>query len=100
MKKDVIHTYAAYNKNEKIRINSSSGGVFTLLAEFVLNDGGVVYGVAMSNDCYSNHFERVFLTHIFKSTEKSHNFSLPKLLILKLCRIPTQRLLYKRQIFL
>ena len=71
MKKDVIHTYAAYNKNEKIRINSSSGGVFTLLAEFVLNDGGIVYGVAMSNDCYSNNFERVCNTEDLKKLRGS-----------------------------
>ena len=28
-----LKVYAAYNKNEEIRIQSSSGGIFTLLAE-------------------------------------------------------------------
>lgn len=39
--------YAACSLNEEIRMESSSGGVFTLLAEHVLGQGGVVYGAAM-----------------------------------------------------
>ena len=37
--------YAAKHSNEDIRLQSSSGGVFTLLAEKIINDGGVVFGV-------------------------------------------------------
>ena len=59
MKKKVIHTYAAYNYNEIIRLNSSSGGIFTLLAEYVINKKGIVYGVTMSDNCYENYFIRV-----------------------------------------
>ena len=40
-----IVAYAAMNKNEEIRLASSSGGIFTLLAEAVINEGGVVFGV-------------------------------------------------------
>lgn len=40
-----IAAYAAINKNEEIRLASSSGGIFTLLAEAVINEGGVVFGV-------------------------------------------------------
>jgi coenzyme F420-reducing hydrogenase beta subunit len=36
--------YAAKNKDEEIRLESSSGGVFTLLAEKVIREGGVVFG--------------------------------------------------------
>ena len=36
--------YAAKHSNEDIRLQSSSGGVFTLLAEKIINDGGVVFG--------------------------------------------------------
>lgn len=39
---DVI---AAINQDEKVRQESSSGGIFTLLAESVVNEGGVVFGV-------------------------------------------------------
>ena len=37
-------TYAAINRNLAIRNESSSGGIFTLLAEAVLNEHGVVFG--------------------------------------------------------
>ncbi len=40
-----IAAYAAINKNEEIRLASSSGGIFTLLAEAIINEGGVVFGV-------------------------------------------------------
>ena len=32
-KESLLKAYAAYNKNEKIRLKSSSGGIFTLIAE-------------------------------------------------------------------
>lgn len=43
-KKKPLKVYAAINKNEKIRLESSSGGVFTLLAERTIEEGGVVFG--------------------------------------------------------
>ena len=36
--------YIIRNKNEKIVFESTSGGAFTVFAEYVLNKGGVVYG--------------------------------------------------------
>lgn len=36
--------YIAINRDEVIRLKSSSGGIFTLLAEAVIRDGGVVFG--------------------------------------------------------
>lgn len=39
-----VDTYAAKNKNESVRMESSSGGIFTLLAEKVIQEGGVVFG--------------------------------------------------------
>lgn len=39
-------SYAMINKDEQIRKKSSSGGIFTLLAEFVINNNGSVYGAA------------------------------------------------------
>lgn len=37
--------------DEKIRKESSSGGVFTAFAECIINQSGVVFGVAMDNNC-------------------------------------------------
>lgn len=53
-----MKTYAAIYNN-KMRMESSSGGVFTLLAMEVIKNNGVVYGVAMTDDCYSAEFRRV-----------------------------------------
>lgn len=36
--------YAAINKNDEIRMESSSGGIFSLLAEKTIGEGGVVFG--------------------------------------------------------
>ena len=56
-KKEVINspiTYAAFNKDEKVRQDSSSGGIFTLLAFYVIDNGGVVFGA-----CFDEHFNVV-----------------------------------------
>lgn len=45
-----IEVYAAYNRNEDIRIKSSSGGIFTLIAEEIINMNGVVFGVRWNSD--------------------------------------------------
>lgn len=39
-----LKVYAAKNPDIEIRMKSSSGGIFTLLAEQVLEEGGVVFG--------------------------------------------------------
>lgn len=50
-----VKTYAAYYNDETIRKFSSSGGVFSALA----HNFDVVYGVAMTEDCYGAKFIRV-----------------------------------------
>lgn len=49
-----MKAYAAYYDNE-IRMSSSSGGVFTLLA----SQFDAAYGVAMTEDCYECSFVRI-----------------------------------------
>lgn len=44
------HVLACYNKNENIRKHSSSGGIFSSLAELIISKGGVVFGVRLSED--------------------------------------------------
>lgn len=39
-----IKVYAAINPNDEIRLNSSSGGIFTMLAERTIDEGGIVFG--------------------------------------------------------
>ena len=54
-----MKVFACYSTNDDIRIKSSSGGVFSALALHILCENGVVYGVAMSEDCYSAEYIRV-----------------------------------------
>ena len=42
--KKPLKVYAAIHSNEEIRMKSSSGGIFSLLAEDVIDEGGVVFG--------------------------------------------------------
>ena len=49
-----LEVLAAKNPNESERINSSSGGVFILLAREVINRGGVVFG-AVFDECWEVH---------------------------------------------
>ena len=56
---DILGTYATYSKNNELRLKSSSGAIFSLLAEQILNHNGMVYGVAMSQDCKCAEFVRI-----------------------------------------
>lgn len=49
--------YACKNKNESVRLSSSSGGVFTNLCEYVINNSGVVFGVAFNENFEVEHME-------------------------------------------
>lgn len=42
--------FAAINNNETIRMESSSGGVFTAIAEKIIKTGGKVFGAKFSED--------------------------------------------------
>jgi coenzyme F420-reducing hydrogenase beta subunit len=48
-------TVAAYAKDNLIRLQSSSGGVFSILANKILDDGGVVVGVAQEDKSLFSH---------------------------------------------
>ena len=45
-----LNVYAAINKDEQVRMNSSSGGIFYLLAEKTISEGGVVFGARFDED--------------------------------------------------
>lgn len=49
--------YACYNLDEQIRKESSSGGVFTLLASKSIDKGGVVYGAAFNYNFKVEHIK-------------------------------------------
>ena len=47
--------YACYNKDEQIRLESSSGGVFTAIALSILNQEGVVFGAILDDSFKVKH---------------------------------------------
>lgn len=47
--------YAAANKDDAARLAGSSGGIFTILAENILDKGGVVFGAAFDEDLSVKH---------------------------------------------
>lgn len=55
VQREPIACYAAQNKDEQVRLTSSSGGVFTVLATEVLENGGVVCGVEFDKDKMTHH---------------------------------------------
>ena len=48
--KEPVKVYAAVNKDEKILNQSSSGAIFTLVAEKIIAEGGVVFGAAFNEN--------------------------------------------------
>ena len=47
--------YACYNKDDAVRASSSSGGMFTLFAEHILNLNGVIFGAAFDENLIVRH---------------------------------------------
>lgn len=52
--KKILTAYAVYNTNDDELVKSTSGGFSRILSNYVINNGGVVYGVA-----YNEHHEVV-----------------------------------------
>lgn len=52
---DPINVYAAKNKQEAVRLCSSSGGIFSLLADYIEAQGGVIYGAAFDEQFTVRH---------------------------------------------
>lgn len=52
-----ISAYACYNMNESERLNSSSGGIFILIAKAIINKNGVVYGASLDENFEVKHIK-------------------------------------------
>ncbi len=53
--KEKIEVYASYSTNDEIRLKSSSGGVFTEIAEKFIENGGVVFGATWGENLTVEH---------------------------------------------
>lgn len=63
--------WAAINLNDTIRQNSTSGGIFTLLCEYVIDNGGAVFGAKYDTDfsvihCYAESKDELDVLRIAK----------------------------------
>ncbi len=68
-KKGIINStiaYAVINNDENIRMQSSSGGVFTLISKLVLKQEGVVFGAAFDKDFELRHISVDNLEDLYK----------------------------------
>lgn len=57
-------SYAAMNRNEQVRLDSSSGGIFSILAEDIIKNNGVVYGASFDKYFNVKHKRIVSITDI------------------------------------
>ena len=51
----LTETYIGYNSDEAVRNESSSGGIFNAIASTFIDNGGVVYGAAFTDDYSVRH---------------------------------------------
>lgn len=54
-KHEPLRIFSGWSKDESTRINSSSGGAFTEIARPILQQGGVVFGCALSKNLQAEH---------------------------------------------
>lgn len=54
--KNIKEIYAYQHKSDSVLKNSSSGGAFTGFSDIILNEGGLVYGVAFDSEFNAKHF--------------------------------------------
>ena len=54
-KKEVRQSFAAINKSQKILNKSSSGGIFSVIAEYIIQHGGIVYGASFDKNLKLTH---------------------------------------------
>ena len=66
MPHDIKAVYGAKNKDDSVRFTSSSGGMFTVFAEEIINNGGVVFGAALDD----NHTVKHIMVYSIKDLEK------------------------------
>jgi len=58
---EILTSYAGYYINDNIRYDSSSGGIFSLIAEYVLKNDGIVFGAMFDSNymVYHNYIESI-----------------------------------------
>lgn len=63
---DATVAYAAINADEQVRFNSTSGGVFSLLCNWVLEHNGDIFGAAYDDDFHVTHWRVEDVRDLYK----------------------------------
>ncbi len=72
----LTNVYAAFSEEESIRINSSSGGIFTMLAAKIIENDGVVFGAEFGTDFSVKHsyIQDISQIHKFRNSKYVQSF--------------------------
>ncbi len=54
-KQEIGAVYAVQNKDEQLRNKATSGGFFHIIASYIIENGGVVYGAVLNEDLVVEH---------------------------------------------
>lgn len=52
-----VKVYASFSRDDKVRFESSSGGIFTEMAQEIIEAGGIVFGAAWEKDLSVKHLQ-------------------------------------------
>ena len=52
-------TYAVKHKDSKVISASRSGGIFTAISDYILDNNGIVYGCVLTEDFKAVHYRAV-----------------------------------------
>lgn len=66
-----IKVYACRNKNTETRLQSSSGGIFSLVAKYIIMNGGVVFGVKFNDklEVVHDYIEKIKDIELFRGSK-------------------------------
>ncbi|MDT8421237.1 MAG: Coenzyme F420 hydrogenase/dehydrogenase, beta subunit C-terminal domain [Desulfuromonadales bacterium] len=64
--------YACWNLDNEIRMESSSGGMYSVFAQSVINKSGVVYGAAFDQDFNLRHIPVESLDHLAQTRKSKY----------------------------
>lgn len=80
--RDYLHTYAGYSNESTVIDNCASGGVCTAISRYVIEKGGIVFGVRYSDDFIRSEYAKAetlselkqFMTSKYVQSEKNSIF--------------------------
>lgn len=68
----ILDCYACCNRNDEIRLKSSSGGIFYELASKILDKNGIVYGCAWTSPVVAEHIKVKSIDELDKLTKSKY----------------------------